>query len=77
MYRLGMMDIRCKLLEGYGHLGYWAIAVTSWICYILEGAINSIGRLQFLYREYDGEDVILGGHTLKKGMMYIDIHIPR
>lgn len=76
MYRLGMMDIRCKLMEGYGHLGYWAVSVISWICYILEGAINSMGRLQFLYREYEGEDVELGGHTLKKGMMYIDIHIP-
>lgn len=76
MYKRGMADIKCKLLEGYGHSGNWGVTVTSWISYILDGVINSIGRLQFFYREHDGEDVSIAGRTLKTGESYIDIHIP-
>ncbi len=76
MYRLGMVDIRCKLFEGYDLTGNWGIVVESWIAYILDGVMNSIGRLQFYYREHDGEDVTIAGRTLKTGEHYIDIHIP-
>ena len=76
MYKRGMADIKCKLLEGYGHTGNWGVTVTSWISYILDGVMNSIGRLQFFYKEHEGEDVTISGHTLKNGESYIDIHIP-
>ncbi len=76
MYKRGMADIKCKLLEGYGHTGNWGVTVTSWISYILDGVMNSIGRLQFFYREHDGENVTIAGRTLKTGESYIDIHIP-
>ncbi len=76
MYKRGMADIKCKLLEGYGHSGNWGVTVTSWISYILDGVMNSIGRLQFFYKEHDGEAVTIAGRTLKTGESYIDIHIP-
>ena len=77
MFHRAMLDVRCKLVECYDNYGVWGIYVASWIGYIFAGIINSIGRLQFMYRDYEDDgEVVIAGKTLSRGVKYIDIHIP-
>lgn len=71
-----MEDFSYKLKENYEVHGVWGFFVTTWYYNILHLRIFKLGRLEYVIGEYKGEDVEVGGVTVKAGMKVINIHIP-
>ena len=76
MFRRGMLDIKYHFLECFECHKVWGVPAPGWITGIVTGGVVSLGRMQFLIKTYNGENVKIGEHILEKGTKYIDAHIP-
>lgn len=72
-----MDDLRCKLLECHECEGVWGTFVGGWFGRFYEMTRFGLGRFQFEFNTYEGEDrPLTGGYELKKGQYLIGFHIP-
>lgn len=76
MYRRGMLDIMLQTCECYEVKKVWGLMSEGWMAGIITGTVVSIGRLQFVAKKYDGEDVEVAGYKVTKGTQVITVHIP-
>ncbi len=76
MYRRGMLDIMLQTCECYEVKKVWGLMGEGWMHGIVTGTVVSIGRLQFVAKPYDGEDIEVAGYKLTKGTPVITVHIP-
>lgn len=72
-----MDDIRCKVNECVENKGGVGIFVPDWYDRFFKMTRFAYGRFQYEEMTYDGNDFVLScGKTLKKGGVYINMHIP-
>lgn len=76
MFRRGMLDIMLQTCECYEVKKVWGLMGEGWMSGIVTGCVVSIGRLQFVAKPYDGEDVEVAGYKVTKGTPVITVHIP-
>ncbi len=76
MFRLGMLDIMLQTCECYEVKKVWGLMGEGWMSGIVTGCVVSIGRLQFVAKPYDGEDIEVAGYKVTKGTPIITVHIP-
>lgn len=71
-----MKDLKYKLDEVFKVDGFFGVEPIDWYERFLDLRRFGLGRLQFNLDEYDFTDVVLNGHTLKRGDFAIACHIP-
>ncbi len=76
MFRRGMLDIMLQTCECYEVKKVWGLMSEGWMAGIITGTVVSIGRLQFVAKKYNGEDIEVAGYRLTKGTEIITVHIP-
>lgn len=76
MFRRGMLDIKYQTCECYEVKKVWGLMSEGWMAGIIGGSVVSIGRLQFVAKKYNGEDIEVAGYRLTKGTEIITVHIP-
>lgn len=75
VFRMSMLDMRWKLMECRKRFGIWGAIAGRWFERFFRLTRFALGRLQF-EPDFARHDVTLGGHTLQKGDVVINMHIP-
>ncbi len=69
-------DLRYKIFECLDVKGVPGFFACDWFIWLFRLRLFKLGRLQFMIKAYEGEDIKLGDYTVKTGEKVIDIHIP-
>ena len=75
IYNQSVLDLKWKNQECFDVYGYYGIFVGWWTIGFFKLKRFGIGKLQYNKRRFD-RDINNKGIVLKKGDLYIDVHIP-
>ena len=69
-------DLKYKLAECYDVEKVWGVIATGWFVNLFRMRTYALGRLEFNMGVHTGDDLVVGGRSVKDGDKVINIHIP-
>ena len=69
-------DLRYKMMECHEVHGIWGVFSPGWYNPVFRMKTFALGRLDYNLGQYNGDDVVVAGRTIRRGDKVLNIHIP-